>query len=168
MKILLLLAVLISANVFATSSRLKVTRGKLHKGGYVKLESQNIASSTTQTKILINYEIYKKNLIPKQFNKYLTGTYAQNIPSVFQYNSGYLDLQKSRKKLVRQAVLYHKGRVNVGRYYQAHKVLLVADNGKSELTFYYHPKAPGLGWFKVHLKIKKIPVLKTYQLTAVE
>ena len=165
---LLLLVALMTTNVFASFSTLKVTRGKLHKGGYVKLESRNIPSSTTQTKIHINYEIYKKNFIPKQFKKYLTGTYTQNIPSVYQYNSGYLDLEKSKKQNVREAVLYHQGRVNVGRYYQAHKVLLVADNGKSELTFYYHPKASGLGWFKIHLKVKKIPVLRTYQLTALE
>ena len=114
----------------------------------------------------IKYKVNPKRFIPGFFKKYLSGDHVEKLPKEFMAEQAYLDLERTGYLEIKDAYVYHKGRVTYGRYTNAHKVFIKAKNGKSEITAYYHPIIGDAGWAYISLTIKKIPVMGTYNLKA--
>ena len=161
MKLIILIIVL-SFSVFA-QKKYEVLRGSMHFGGNLKVSSSIVDG---EANIKINYKINPKRFIPFFLKQYLKGDHVEKLPSEFLYEDAYLELENNGEKEIESAFVYHQGRVDYGRYTDAHKVLIKAKNGKSEIIAYYHPEIEDAGWAYIDLTIKKIPVLKTYNLKA--
>jgi hypothetical protein len=162
MKTIILLSLFLVSNLFATT-HYKISQGSLHNGG--KLEVNGVANGEN-AEIKIDYEISAKRFIPRFLRKHLAGKHTETLPKEFLFEEAYLDLENNGSIEIKDAFVYHQGRVSIGRYTRAHKVFIVAKNGKSEITAYYHPQIEDAGWAFIHLKIKKIPVLGSYELKA--
>jgi hypothetical protein len=77
-----------------------------------------------------------------------------------------MELERTKKRVIKDATIYHMGRYRIEGYRHCHKIKIVAKNGKSEIIAYYHPAVADAGWVYIDLTIKKIPALKTYNLKA--
>ncbi len=153
---------ILSTAVFAKTNY-NITKGKLHRSGWIHVtavEQDGLAH------MKIKYAVNPKRFIPGFFKKYLQGDHVEKLPLEFMNETAYLELEKTKKLEIKDAHVYHKGRVDYGRYTDAHKVLIKAKNGKSEIIAYYHPLIGDAGWLYIDLTIKKIPVLSTYNLKA--
>lgn len=159
---ILVFALILSTSVFAKTSY-NITRGKLHRSGWINvqaIEQDNLAN------IKIKYAINPQRFIPGFFKKYLKGDHIEKLPLEFMNETAYLELERTKSLEIKDAFVYHQGRVNYGRYTNAHKILIKAKNGKSEIIAYYHPLVADAGWVYIDLTIKKIPVMSTYNLKA--
>lgn len=161
MKLIILIIVL-SMSVFANTNY-QVLKGSMHRGGNLVVSTSVIKN---RAHVKINYKINPKRFIPGFLKKFLEGDHVEKLPSEFLFEDAYLELEDNGKKEIESAFVYHQGRVDYGRYTNAHKVLIKAKNGKSEIIAYYHPEVEDAGWAYIDLTIKKIPVLKTYNLKA--
>jgi hypothetical protein len=152
----------ISMQSFALE-KYNILKGSLHRGGWIDLDSKVIGDSAH---INIEYEVKRKRIIPSFVKKYLKGDHVEILPREFLDEDGYLALENSKSLILKNAKIYHLGRVNFGRYTKCHKVKIIANNGKSEMIAYYHPQVGDAGWVHLHLTIKKIPVIKSYDIRA--
>lgn len=163
MKTLVLGFILIFSTAAFAKTNYNITKGKLHRSGWIyvtAVEQDDLAH------MKIKYAVNPKRFIPGFFKKYLKGDHVEKLPLEFMNETAYLELEKTKKLEIKDAHVYHKGRVNYGRYTNAHKVLIKAKNGKSEIIAYYHPLVADAGWVYIDLTIKKIPVMGTYNLKA--
>ncbi len=142
----LFLMTIISSHALA-ETHYKVNKGKLHKGGKLSISS---VISSEKFLVTLKYAIKKRALVPIPADK-LNGVKTTELPFEFSSELGYIDLEKTRTKKVRKAKLQYLERTSYGRYTNAHKFLIMTDNGKSSSEVIYHPQAPGIGW--VNIKI---------------
>lgn len=160
--VFLVLTLILSTSVLAKTNY-NITRGKLHRSGWINVQA---IEKDNLTQMKIKYAVNPKRFIPGFFKKYLKGDHVEKLPLEFLNETAYLDLEKSKFLEIKDAYVYHKGRVNYGRYTHAHKILIKAKNGKSEIIAYYHPLVGDAGWVYINLTIKKIPIMGTYNLKA--
>jgi hypothetical protein len=154
--------ILLSFLAFAKTNY-DVLKGSMHRNGNLKVSSSIVEDKAL---IAIDYKINPKRFIPGFLKKYLEGEHVEKLPAGFIYEEAYLELEKDGVMEIDSAYVYHQGRVDYKRYTKCHKVLIKAKNGKSEIIAYYHPQVGDAGWAFIDLTIKKIPVLKTYNLKA--
>ena len=156
-----------TAFAYTTPVHFKVIPGKFHAGGkaVAQIKSTNDAKRTMVVKL--DYEVVKRWGVPVP-SEYLKGTDNRELPLDFIDERGYLNLEAKGPMDMEEAVVYHKGRVTVGKFSNGHHVKIVAKNGRSETEVFYHPNLPELGWGKVKLTVHTpIPFLKSYILEAV-
>lgn len=162
-KLFFLLSLMIATTTFAKTDY-TISKGSLHRSGWINVQALEVGE---EAHMKINYQVNPKRFIPGFFKKYLSGNHTEKLPKEFMNERAYLDLERDGKLEIKDAFVYHKGRVNYGRYTNAHKVFIVAKNGKSEITAIYHPIITDAGWAAISLTIKKIPVMGTYNLKAI-
>lgn len=165
----LLFALLFSLCAFANPAPIhfKVVPGKFHAGGKAVAQIQSTDNAKNTMVVKLDYEVVKRFGVPVP-NEFLKGTDSRELPLEFIDERGYLNLEAKGPKDMDEAVVYHMGRVTVGKYSNGHHVKIVAKNGKSETEVFYHPHLPELGWGKVKLTVHTpIPFLKSYILEAV-
>ena len=56
------------------------------------------------------------------------------------------------------------GRESVNGYEDCYKILVLPNNGRSKMLFYYHPQISSVGWAKLELTLLKIPVVSSYEI----
>lgn len=163
MKMLLLSFIItLSSSAFAKTNY-NITRGKLHRGGTIDVTS---AQKGSLAHMEIKFSVNPKRFIPGFVKKYLSGNHVEKLPADFLYENAYLDLERTKTLELKDAYIYHQGRVNFGRYTNSHKVLIKAKNGKSEIVALYHPIIGDAGWVNIDLTILKVPVLGKYNIKA--
>lgn len=161
-KITILMSLLFTLNIFAAESY-SIQKGSLHRGGWITVDA-NIDGDNAN--INIKYKVNPKRFIPGFFKEYLQGDHTEVLPKEFLFEEAYLDLEESGSLKLKDAEVFHLGRVTMGRYTNCHKVKILAKNGKSQIIAYYHPQVKEAGWVHIDLTILKIPVVKTYNLKA--
>lgn len=149
---------------FAIANDYRIERGSLHTGGLVK---SSIKEHQESGKVIINiqYNIKAKPFVPVP-REYLSGNYEQVLPESFLDETTYLQLEVDKSMKIDEATVYHIGRADVGRYLNSHVIKIVADNGRSEMKVYYHPAISEMGWAKVILLVKNIPLIGNYTINA--
>jgi hypothetical protein len=168
MKRLLILSLgllMLTPSLYAKVVDYGITRGKFHRGGYLKVEAKFEQNNKEIVKIHVKYKVDPKRLIPVP-RKYLKGTHVQVLPEEFLHEYAYLKLEDTKSRKIKDAKVFHKGRVTIGRYKDCHKILIKPNNGKSTIVAYYHPNVDVAGWVKVNLTINKVPAIGSYSLTA--
>lgn len=161
-KLVISLTLILATTVFAKTDY-SIQKGKLHRSGWINVEALEVEELAHMK---IQYKVNPKRIIPGFFKKYLSGDHVEKLPKEFLNETAYLDLEKTKELEIKDAFVYHQGRVDYGRYTNCHKVLIKAKNGKSEIIAYYHPLIGDAGWAYISLTIKKIPVMGTYNLQA--
>jgi hypothetical protein len=164
-----ILAFLLSLSTFAAPDTLnfRITPGKFHLGG--KAAARIVSTNTDKDimQVMLSYEITKRPLVPAP-EEYLKGSEKQDLPLEFIDERGYLNLEAKGPLKLPDATVYHLGRVKDGSRSNAHRVKIVATNGKSETEITYHPHIPELGWVRVKLTIfTPLPLFKSYTMEAV-
>jgi hypothetical protein len=152
----------ISASALALT-KYNISKGKFHKSGIIEV----VASESEDTAhINIKYNVKAKSFIPGFFKKYLSGTRLEVLPKEFLYEDAYLNLEKGGELEVKDAFVFHQGRIDYGRYTNCHKILIIGKNGKSETIAYYHPLVKDAGWVFISLTLKNMKVIGSYNLKA--
>ncbi|MCT4640692.1 MAG: hypothetical protein N4A33_00240 [Bacteriovoracaceae bacterium] len=167
MKSLLILLITFKVFAYTIEDNFSVLRGKLHKGG--KLEVVIDSKEHTQTSMFANikYALYKKGFVPVPA-KYLQGDYRQELPKMFEKETGFLELEHLQSIKLKDADLVHMGRVNYKNYKNAHYIQIRPHNKKSLMKLIYHPSARNTGWVNLKMTIYKIPVLGSYSLEGIQ
>jgi hypothetical protein len=164
MKIYLLL-ILFSFTSLSQAANYKIVRGRLHTGGSVQSNTMINPTQNDQLIVNINYEILAKPFVPVP-KEQLKGKYQQILPESFVSEDAYIQIEKEGPLKIDEATVYHLGRVTIGRYTNAHKIRIDPDNKKSEIIAIYHPQVSDVGWVRVYLTVKKIPLIGDYTLEA--
>lgn len=163
MKLILMgLVLTLSTSLFAKTDY-TIQRGSLHRGGWINVEALEV---NDLAHMKINYKVNPKRIIPGFFKEYLSGDHIEKLPKDFLDESAYINLEQTKEIEIKDAFVYHQGRVDYGRYLNCHKILIKAKNEKSEIIAYYHPTIADAGWAYISLTIKKIPVIRNYNLQA--
>jgi hypothetical protein len=163
-KLTMLLLLVSSLQVLAIEDNFKVAKGSLHTGGKLHvriLESQDVGENMFAD---IGYELYGKLILPVP-NSFLKGTHRQELPKMFRDETGFIELERMKKIVVKEADIIHMGKFSYNGYTNCHKVQIRAHNQKSVMEVIYHRSAPKTGWLKLNMTIYKIPVLESYSLT---
>lgn len=164
-----LITALISLSAFALPETLnfRITPGKFHLGGKAAARIVSTNQDKDIMQVLLSYEIVKRPLVPAP-EEYLKGSERQDLPLEFIDERGYLNLESKGPLKLPDATVYHLGRVKAGTRTNAHRVKIVASNGKSETEITYHPHIPELGWASVKLTIfTPLPLFRSYTMEAV-
>jgi hypothetical protein len=161
-KVLLLGLLAVSFQSFAIE-KYTIAKGSLHRGGWITVKAQEVGDLALMK---IKYQVNPKRFIPGFVKEYLKGDHVEKLPKSFLYEDAYLNLERTKYLEIKEAHVYHQGRVTKGRYTNCHKLKIIAKNGKSEIIAYYHPQVGDAGWVHIDLSIKKIPVMGTYNLKA--
>jgi hypothetical protein len=164
MKIYLLL-ILSSFTFISQAANYKIVKGRLHTGGSVQSSTVINPTQNDQLIVEIRYEILAKPFVPVP-REQLKGKYQQMLPQSFVSEDAYLQIEKEGPLKIDEATVYHLGRVSIGRYTDAHKIRIDPDNKKSEIIAIYHPQVSDVGWVRVYLTVKKIPLIGDYTLEA--
>lgn len=111
----------------------------------------------------MNYEIYKKILVPVP-DDFLKGETVLELPPEFRDERGYLELETKGTMEIEKAKLQFIKRVKWKNVKDAYQVMILPKNGKSKIEVTYHPSIPAAGWGRVVVTfISKIPLLNGYQ-----
>jgi len=164
MKIYLIF-ILSTFTIIAQAANYKIIRGALHTGGSVQSAVSLNPTQNGQLFVDIKYEILAKPFVPVPRDQ-LKGNYRQVLPENFINEDAYLQIEKGRPLKIKDATVYHMGRVTVGRYTKSHKIRIVPDNKKSEIIAIYHPQVSDVGWARVYITVKNIPLIGDYTLEA--
>jgi len=159
---LFLLVLCFSLNSFSAEVlHHKVSRGKHHKGGEIKLFiKEQSADSFIAT---IDYKVKKKFYVPVSA-KHLSGHLDQALPMIFSTKEGYLQLQEMKEIKIDEATLKFIGRESIGRYYDTYKIQILPDNKKWRGMLWYHPSVASVGWLKTELTLLTIPIIGPYKV----
>ncbi len=160
-NIILITLLLFSNLLFAETLFHDIERGRLHKGGEIKIEVLEMNDKKFTTRL--SYKIKKKVYVPIGDSK-LRGDVVQSLPAMFSSLEGYLDLEKMGSLKVEKATVKFIQRESIGEYYDSIKIQITPDNKKWSGYLWYHPSVPGSGWFKCELTLLGIPVLGDYSL----
>lgn len=138
-----------------------ILKGKLHSGGVARIEITDNSAQRFITKM--NYEIYKKVLVPIPDDA-LKGETIIELPPEFRDERGYMELETKGSMEIEDAKLQFIKRVQWRRHKDAYQVLILPKNGKSKIEVTYHPALPAAGWGRVIVTfISKVPLLNGYQ-----
>lgn len=138
-----------------------VLKGKLHSGG----KAQVLITENTSERFVaqMNYEIYKKILVPVPDDA-LKGETVIELPPAFRDERGYLELETKGSMEIEKAKLQFIKRVKWRNFKDAYQVMILPKNGKSKIEATYHPSVPAAGWGRVVVTfISKVPLLNGYQ-----
>ena len=156
-KVLLLSLLVVSIQSFGIE-KYTIAKGSLHRGGWITVKAEEVGALAHMK---IKYQVDPKRFIPGFVKKYLKGDHLEKLPKSFLYEDAYLQLERTKYLEIKDAHVYHRGRVTKGRYTNCHKLKIIAKNGKSEIIAYYHPQVGDAGWVHTVLLIKKTPVMGT-------
>ena len=138
-----------------------ILKGKLHSGGVARIEITK--NSTEQFSTKMNYEIYKKVLVPIP-DDVLKGETIIELPPEFRDERGYMELQTKGSMQIEDAKLQFMKRVAWRNHKDAYQILILPKNGKSKIEVTYHPDLPAAGWGRIIITfISKVPLLNGYQ-----
>lgn len=163
---LALLSLLIATSAYSLEDNFSVLKGKFHRGGKLQVNIDDNQSTATSMFANIEYELYTKRLVPVP-NKYLKGTYKQELPKMFENEAGFIELENLGEIKLEDASLVHMGRVDYKEYSNCHHIEIRPFNNKSLMRVYYHRSAPKTGWVRLYMIIFDIPVLGDYSLTGI-
>lgn len=166
MKTLILFSVLLfTVNVFASNkAHYTILEGKFHKGGTAYTE---VLPNSKSFIVRMGYEISKKALVPVP-SEYLKGEETIELPSMFQDERGYLELEAKGQIKLEDGVIKFVKRTNAGKLKDAYEVVVLPKNGRSKIEVVYHPELPSVGWSNMKVTfISKIPMLDNYQILMV-
>lgn len=124
---------------------------------------ETIGLSQTEVRVTIHYELHKQWYAPISDQ---VGDLVQDLPIEYTREEGYLDLEHKGQDRFQNVVLYHLGRVNIGKFSNCHKIQVVKQDGSWEAVAFYHPSVTSTGWTHMELTLKKIPVLGDYTLVS--
>ena len=166
MKALALL-ILLSSTLHASIETLSYTilPGKLHTDGTLEASVSRIDDANDIMEVLLKYDIIKKTYVPAP-GDLLKSSMTLELPLEFADERGYLNLEVTKSRDMKKATLHHAGRVDIGKYKNAHHLRILNKKGKFECDLYYHPSMPELGWPEMRL-ILNVSILKDYELKAV-
>ena len=139
-----------------------VAKGAYHKGGSLEFKAYDFTDESFTAEI--KYSLKRRWYTSFIKKKYLNGKTIEVLPIDFITEQGYLDLEQSGERVFRGARLVHKGRTNLGEYYDAHIVEIFPESGKWKGKLYYHPNVKSVGWVKFELTLKTIKVISPYTL----
>ena len=138
-----------------------ILKGKLHSGGKAQVEI--IESTDNKFVAKMNYEIYKKILVPIP-DDVLKGENVITLPPEFRDERGYMELETKGTMEIEKARLQFIKRVKWKNYIDAYQVVIFPKNGKSKIEVTYHPTVPAAGWGRVLVTfISNAPILNGYQ-----
>lgn len=139
-----------------------IEKGKLHTGGIASVEITE--SNTQKYTTKLNYEIYKKILVPIPDSQ-LKGETILDLPPEFRTEIGYMELETKGTMDIGDATLKFVRRLTWNHLVNAYEILILPKNGKSKIEIFYHPTLPAAGWGEVDITfISSIPVLNGYEV----
>jgi hypothetical protein len=165
MKALALL-VLLSSTLHASIETLsyKILPGKLHTGGTLDASVLSTDEAKDIMEVLLKYDIIKKPFVPAPADL-LKSSMTLELPLEFLDERGYLNLEMTKLRDMEKATLHYVGRVDIGKFKNAHHVRILNKKGKFECDVYYHPSMPELGWPEMRL-ILNVSILSNYEVKA--
>lgn len=138
-----------------------ILKGKLHSGG--KAQVQITENGPERFVAKMNYEIYKKILVPIP-NDVLKGENIITLPPEFRDERGYMELEAKGIMEIEQAKLQFIKKIKWQNHKDAYQIIIFPKNGKSKIEVTYHPTIPAAGWGRVIVTfISNAPILNGYQ-----
>lgn len=159
--ILFLFIFMTNLSVAADIANYHILKGKLHSGGKAQVE----ITENSQDKFVakMNYEIYKKILIPIP-DDVLKGENIITLPPEFRDERGYMELAIKGTMEIEKARLQFIKRAKWKNFNDAYQIVIFPKNGKSKIEVLYHPSVPAAGWGRVLVTfISNAPILNGYQ-----
>lgn len=151
----------INAAIAADIANYHILKGKLHSGGKAQVEITENSAERFVAKM--NYEIYKKILVPVP-DDVLKGENIIALPPEFRDERGYMELEAKGTMEIEKAKLQFIKRVKWKNYNDAYQIVIFPKNGKSKIEVTYHPTVPAAGWGRVIVTfISNAPILNGYQ-----
>lgn len=139
-----------------------VSKGKLHSGGKARVEINE--NSPEKFIVNLNYEIYKKILVPIPEDQ-LKGETLFELPPEFRDERGYMELQTKGIIELEKATLKFVKRVKWKNFNDAYQVIILPKNGKSKVEVIFHPSVSAAGWANIVVTfINNIPIFNGYQI----
>lgn len=141
----------------------EIKKGKLHKGGDVKVE---ILPDPTKFKVKMTFDVEKKEFVPVP-SKLLKGKTVMEFPEEFRTEDGYIELERKKEMDIPKAKLRFVRRINLLHNRRAYQIKVLPTNNKTEIDITYNPDLPSVGWSKVKITfISRIPLLDGYEIVA--
>lgn len=141
----------------------EIKKGKLHKGGDVKVE---ILPDQEKFKVKMSYDVEKKDFVPVP-SKLLKGKTIMEFPEQFRTEDGYIELERKKEMDIPKAKLKFVRRINLLDDKKAYQIKVLPTNNKTEIDITYNPDVPSVGWSKVKITfISRIPLLDGYEIVA--
>lgn len=155
---------MIAASSFGNDSAdYEIKKGKLHKGGDVKVE---ILPDTTKFKVKMTFDVEKKEFVPVP-SRLLRGKTVMEFPEEFRTEDGYIELERKKEMDIPKAKLKFVRRINLLNNRKAYQIKVLPTNNKTEIDITYNPELPSVGWAKVKITfISRIPLLDGYEIVA--
>lgn len=165
MKFLLIIFFFLSILSHAEdSAEYKIKKGKLHKGGDVKVD---ILPDPDTFKVRMSYDVEKKDFVPVP-SKVLKGKTVMEFPEKFQTEEGYRELEHKKVMDIPKARLKFVRRINHLGGKRSYVLKVLPSNNKTVIDITYNPDLPSVGWSKVVITfISSIPLLDGYEIEAV-
>ncbi len=161
----LLTITLLFASQFALAGNVAnytVQKGKLHSGGKARVEV--VENSPEKFIVNLNYEIYKKILVPIPEDQ-LKGETLFELPPEFRDERGYMELQTKGVMELEKATLKFVKRVKWKNLTDAYQIVILPKNGRSKVEAIYHPSISAAGWANILVTfINNIPIFNGYQI----
>lgn len=165
MKLFVILALIsVSATASINSLKYNILPGLYHKGGSIEARVTEVDPAREVMEVTMDYDVIKKPFVPAPAGV-LNNSMSMELPIEFQDERGYLELARRGTIEIEKATLTYLGRVNFGKYENAHLIRIVGKNGKFECEVTYHPQVPELGWPHVELTLH-VSILKNYKIVA--
>lgn len=141
----------------------KIKKGKLHKGGNVKVEILPVPGTF---KVKMTYDVQKKDFVPVP-SKLLKGKTVMEFPEKFRTEEGYRELEHKQIMEIPKARLKFIRRINHLGGKHSYVIKVLPKNNKTEIDITYGPHLPNVGWSKVVITfISSIPLLDGYEIEA--
>lgn len=155
---------LLAASSFGSDSAdYEIKKGKLHKGGDVKVE---ILPDREKFKVKMTFDVEKKEFVPVP-SSLLKGKTVMEFPEAFRTEDGYIELERKKEMDIPKARLKFVRRINLLNNRRAYQIKVLPTNNKTEIDITYNPDLPSVGWSKVKITfISRIPLLDGYEIVA--
>ncbi|MGB0452385.1 MAG: hypothetical protein ACPGJV_01620 [Bacteriovoracaceae bacterium] len=142
----------------------KILRGKLHKSGRIKLSW----TPREEGKVMahIRYKIRPKILVPLP-KKDRQGQIDQLLPEDMTVEDGYMNLRDQKIMKHEKATMTFLGMEDAEGFSDCYKVLVKPHDNEWQGIFYYHPTVASLGFVKVELTIRDLPIVGDYTAISV-
>lgn len=166
MRLIIAFVIVFSFSVSAAIDVLNfnIRLGKYHKGGTLDAQVFRIDEGNGLVEVLFNYDVKKRPLVPASPDM-LKNSMKIELPIEFLDERGYLALERDGSQDLPKARLEYLGRVQLGKFRDAHQISIKGKNGKFDVILHYHPALPELGWGQIKL-ILNVVLLKNYEIVA--
>ena len=140
--------------------RHKVVKDKVVKKGHIIVKSQ-VSADGKFYQVSTNY---KMKLRAPYFLK-LEGDKNMTLPASYFTLEGILELEESGVYSDDRIKITHLGREDFRGFYDCHKLKLEPVKKKKwDAIVYYHPDVPSVGWAKVIINFKDIPIIQQHKV----